>query len=145
MSKRTSFALALLLAAPLAAPAQVPTPTESMGSYYHTPEQKAMEAYGRGIRAKKKADAETDPKKQAKLYLKAKEELSKSAGYQPNYDAFLALGQVYMALDMKESALDACAHAQALKPNDEAAKGCIEEAQRKIQEAAARKTPNDGR
>jgi hypothetical protein len=50
-----------------------------------------------------------------------------------------------MALDMKESALDACAHAQALKPNDEAAKGCIEEAQRKIQEAAARKTPNDGR
>ena len=136
MNKHVPFALALLLAAPLAASAQVPPITESMGSYYHTPEQKAMECYGRGIKAKKKAEAEKDPQKQAKLYLKAKEELSKSVGYEPNYDSYLALGQVYLALGMKESAFDACSHAQNRKPDDEAAKSCVEEAQRKIQEAA---------
>ena len=145
VKKRTSLALALMLAAPLAVSAQVPNPTESMGSYYHTPEQKAMDSYGRGIRAKKKAEMETDPAKQAKLYLKAKEELSKSVGYLANYDALLALGQVYMALGEKESALDSCAHAQAMKPNDEAAKGCVQDAQRKIQEAANAKPQGDGR
>jgi len=145
VKNRTLLVLALVLTAPLAVSAQTPNITESMGSYYHTPEQKAMEAYGRGVREKRKAEAETDPAKQAKLYLKAKQELSKSLGYQANYDAFLAIGQVYMALGEKESALDSCAHAQAMKPNDEAAKGCVQDAQRKIQEAAAQKNQNSGR
>lgn len=138
VKNRTLLVLALVLTAPLAVSAQTPNITESMGSYYHTPEQKAMEAYGRGVREKRKAEAETDPAKQAKLYLKAKQELSKSLGYQANYDAFLAIGQVYMALGEKESALDACSKAQVMKPNDEAAKGCVQDAQKKIQEAAAK-------
>jgi cytochrome c-type biogenesis protein CcmH/NrfG len=144
MKKHTSFALALLLAMPLAATAQFPV-TESMGSRYHTPEDKAIEAYSRGMKAKRKAEAEKDPVKQAKLYQKAKEELSKSAGYHPNFDAYLALGQVYMALGQKESALDACAHAQGLKPKAEAAGLCMAEAQRQIQEAVAAKPQDDGR
>ncbi|HEV8580270.1 MAG TPA: tetratricopeptide repeat protein [Thermoanaerobaculia bacterium] len=143
MRNHASFALALVL--PLAVAAQVPTPTESMGSYYHTPEQKAMDAYGRGIKLKKKAEAAKEPAVQTKLYLKAKEELSKSAGYVPNYDAYLALGQVYLALGKQESALDACNHAQSLKPSDEAAKGCMTEAQKRIQEAAAAKPRDSGR
>jgi hypothetical protein len=39
MIKHRLLALALLLACPALASAQVPIPTESMGSYYHTPEQ----------------------------------------------------------------------------------------------------------
>lgn len=144
MRKRTSFVLALALAAPLAAAAQTPPITESMG-IYHTSEQKAIQAYARGLKAKKKAEAAKEPADKAKFYLKAKEELSKSIGYEPNYDSYLALGQVYLALGMRESALDACSHAQNRKPNDEAAKSCVQEAQRQIQEAAAAKPQDDGR
>ena len=143
--KQLSFVLALVLILPLAAAAQVPTPTESMGSYYHTPEQKAMDAYGRGIRLKKKAEAAKEPAAQTKLYLKAKAELSKSAAYHANYDAYLALGQVYLALGQQESALDACNHAQALKPKDEEAQSCRTEAQKRLQEAAAAKPQDRGR
>jgi tetratricopeptide (TPR) repeat protein len=138
MRQRTSFALALLLAVPFAVPAQTPPITESMG-IYRTSEQKAIEAYSRGLKAKRKAEAEKDPAKQTKLYQKAKEELSRSAGYHPNYDAYLALGQVYLALGMKESALSSCGFAQSLKPKDEAAKSCIEQAQEETQDAAATK------
>jgi len=144
MRKRISLALALMLAAPLAVTAQTVPLTESMG-YYRSPEQKALDAYGRGLKAMRKAEAEKDPAKQTKLYLKAKEELSKSLGYQANYDAYLALGKIYLALGQKESALDACAHAQASKPKDEAAKGCAEEAQRQIRQAATSKPQDDGR
>lgn len=80
-----------------------------------------------------------------KLYLRAKEELSKSVAYQGHYDGYLALGQVYLALGKKESALDACNHALSKKPNSEAAKSCMEQAQRAIQEAAASKPADDGR
>lgn len=140
MKKCAPFALALLLALPLAAAAQM---TESMGSY-QTPEQKAMAAYGRGLKLKKKAEAEKDPAKQAKLYEKAKEELTKSVAYMANYDGFLALGQVYLVLGQKQSALDTCHAAKSLKPNDAAAKGCMEEAQRQLQQAGSEKPQDDG-
>ena len=143
MRTGATFALALLMTAPVLVSAQVPNPTESMGSHYKTPEEKAMEAYARGMRSKRKAEGEKDPQKQAKLYLKAKEELSKSVGYQGHYDGYLALGQVYLALGKQESAFDACSHAQFLKPNDETAKSCVEEARRKIREASTKK-PGDG-
>ncbi len=145
MRQSIPFALALLLAVPFAASAQTPPMSESMGSYYHTPEQKAMDHYGRGMKLKRKAETAKEPADQAKLYLKAKEELSKSIGYQGHYDGYLALGQVYLALGQKESALDACNHALGQKPKSEPAKACMEEAQRKIQEAAASKQADDGR
>jgi cytochrome c-type biogenesis protein CcmH/NrfG len=140
---KTTFAsivLAALIATPALKAQMNPVPTESMGSYMHTPEQRAMEAYGRGIKLKKKAEGEQDAEKRQKLYLKAKDELSKSAGYLANYDAYLALGQVYLALGKRESAQDACAQAQGLKPSDAAAKSCIEEA-RKGPESAQAKPP----
>ena len=105
--KRHKILVSLLMTFPALATPQPPI-TESMGSYYHTPEQKAMESYARGVKLKGKAEGEKDPQKQAKLYLKAKEELAKSVGYQANFDAYLALGQVYMNLGQKESAFDAC-------------------------------------
>lgn len=144
MIRHGMLALALLMAYPALASAQMPVPTESMGSYYHTPEQRAMEAYARGVKLKRKAEGEKDPEKQAKLYLKAKEELSKSVGLQGHYDGYLALGQVYMALGQKESAFDACSHASALKPNDETAKSCAEQAKNAIQQAAAAKKGDGG-
>jgi cytochrome c-type biogenesis protein CcmH/NrfG len=136
MRKQGMLVFALLMAFPVLASPQPPI-TESMGSYYHTPEQKAMEAYARGMKLKRKAEGENEPAKQAKLYLKAKEELSKSVGYQGHYDGYLALGQVYMALGQQESAFDACSHAQALKPNDETARSCVETAKNAIQQASA--------
>ena len=142
--KRTliTSALALLLAAPAVisaspAPQFGPgSPTAGMGRM-DSPEQKAVAAYSRGIKAKKKAEKEPEPTKKAQLYEKAKEELSKSLGYQQSYDALIAIGQVYLALGRNESALDACLHAQSLKPKDEPAKSCIEEARKKPEKVDA--------
>jgi tetratricopeptide (TPR) repeat protein len=146
MKKCTPFtlALALMLALPLAASAQGGSITEQMGRY-HSTEEKASQAYNRGVRALRKAEAEKNPAKQAKLYQKAKEELARAAGYLSSYDTYLALGQVYLALGQKESALDACSKAQSLKGNSEPAKACAERAQREIQEAASAKPQDDGR
>lgn len=142
MKKHIGFALALALSLPVAAAAQNPVPTESMGSYIKSPEQKAMEHYSRGLKAKRKADEAEEPAKRAKLLQKAKEELSKSVGYTANYDGFLALGQVYMALGMAESSYDACSHAAALKPKSEEAKTCMSEAKTKL--AAEGKVVQEG-
>ena len=143
MKKRISLALAIALSLPLAASAQMtPVPTESMGGYIKSPEQKAMEHYSRGLKARKKAEAADEPAKRNKLLLKAKEELSKSVGYTPNYDGYLALGQVYMLLGMAESSYDACNHAAQLKPKSEEAKGCMSEAKTKM--AAGGKVVEEG-
>ena len=142
MRKLVPFALALMLAFPLAASAQGSI-TEQMGRYRST-EEKATQAYNRGVRLMRKAEAAKEPADKAKLYEKAKEELAKAAGYLTSYDTYLALGQVYLALGKKESALDACSKAQSLKTGNEAAKACAEQAQREIQEAAAAKPQDDG-
>jgi cytochrome c-type biogenesis protein CcmH/NrfG len=132
MKMRISLVLALALFLPFAASAQTPIPTESMGSYVKSPEQKAMEHYARGLKAKKKAVEAEEPAKRDKLLLKAKEELSKSVAYTPNFDGYLALGQVYLLLGMAESSYDACSHAASLKPNNENAKTCMSEAKTKM-------------
>jgi tetratricopeptide (TPR) repeat protein len=142
MRKLVPFALALMLAAPLAVSAQGSI-TEQMGRYRST-EEKATQAYNRGVRLMRKAEAAKEPADKAKLYEKAKEELAKAAGYLASYDTYLALGQVYLALGKKESALDACNHALSKKPNSEPAKACMEQAQREIQEAASGKPQDDG-
>jgi tetratricopeptide (TPR) repeat protein len=109
--------------------AQAPM-TEGMGSYVKSSDQKAMELYGRGLKLVKKAEKEENEAKKMDLYRQAKDLFSKSCAYIANYDAYLALGQTYLKLGQKGSALDACAHAQGLKPNDAAAKSCLEEARR---------------
>ena len=133
MKRFTLFTLGLLIAASLCAQAPI---SEGIGSYVKSPEQKALEFYARGMKAKRKAEAEKDPEKQAKLYLRAKEELSKSVGYQGHYDGYLALGQVYLAMGKNESGFDACSRAQSAKPNSEEAKSCVEEAREKLKVAA---------
>jgi cytochrome c-type biogenesis protein CcmH/NrfG len=144
MKKSALFMLGLLAVSPLFAAPQGTVPTESMGSHYKTPEEKAMDFFSRGMKAKRKAEGETDAAKKAKLYLKAKEELSKSVGYVGHYDGYLALGQVYLALGQQESGLDACTRAQSLKPSDEAARGCVEQARQAIQAAQTKSEPNGG-
>lgn len=133
MKHLTLLILGLLMTASLHAQRPI---SEGIGSYVKSPEQKAMEFYGRGMRAKRKAEGEKDPEKQAKLYLKAKEELSLSVNYVPNYDGFLALGQVYLALGSSETGWDACTRALALKPGNEEAKDCVETAKAKMKEEA---------
>src|SRR6185295_10711678 len=135
--KRTFIAstLALLIAAPSLVGAS-PTPqfgpgtsTDAMGRL-DTPEQKSAAACSRGLREKRKAEEEKDPQKKIKRYEKAKEDLLKAAGYQPNFDAYLALGQIYLALGKPESAESACAHAEAMKPKNEATQSCLQEARK---------------
>ncbi|HEX3555493.1 MAG TPA: hypothetical protein VIA62_19905 [Thermoanaerobaculia bacterium] len=135
-------ALALLLTAPTLA--QMGNLTESMGRY-QSADEKAMIALSRGMRTKKKADEAKEPAVKAKLYEQAKKELSESLGHLQHYDGFLALGQVYLALGKRESALDACLHAQALRPNDEPAKSCIEEARKTPEKADAEAKAGGGR
>ena len=134
MKKLAAFTLTILMTTPTLF-AQM---TESMGSHLKSPEEKALDAYARGIKDKQRAEQEQDHDKKMKLYMRAKDELSKSVGYQGHYDGYLALGQVYLALGQKESALDACTHALGAKPNSDEAKSCIREAQKKPETAEAK-------
>jgi len=134
-------ALVLMFTAP-AAP-QGGSVTESMGRY-HSADEKAMASYSRGVSLKRKAEGENDLAKKAKLYEKAKDELAKSLAYAPSYDSYLALGQVYLALGKRESALGVCVQAQALKPSDQPAKSCIEEARKPAEKVDAQQAKTDG-
>jgi tetratricopeptide (TPR) repeat protein len=124
------FSLALVLGGAVIGHAQPGNVlnTDGMGSY-RDPIQRAADHYNRGVRAKRKADNETDAAKRARLLEKAKEELGKAVGYDANFDSTLALGQVYLALGQKPSAESACSRALSLKPNNETAKTCVTEAQ----------------
>jgi tetratricopeptide (TPR) repeat protein len=130
------FSLALALGGAVIGQAQTGVlSTDGMGSY-KDPVQRAADHYNRGVRAKRKAENETDAAKRTKLYEKAKEELEKAMGYD-NFDASLALGQVYLALGRKPEAELACSRALSFKPNNESAKACITEAQAQPQERMA--------
>jgi tetratricopeptide (TPR) repeat protein len=140
MKRFTLLILSLAMTSSLFAAPQ----TEIIGSYYKNPEQKAMECYGRGLRAKKKADGETDPAKKAKLYQKAMDELRKSVGHQANYDAYLAIGQVHLALGNQRDGAISCSHALQLKPKSEEAKSCIQAAEEMAEAAAPAQDGNGG-
>ena len=120
------FSLALALTGVAAVRAQVPFATDGMGNPYKDPVQKAAVYYNRGVKAMRKAEKAQEPADKRKLYEKAKEELGKAVGYDPNFDATLALGQVYLALGQKESAASSCVRALALKPNNADAKACMD-------------------
>lgn len=140
------FSLALALGGAVighAQPGQVLS-TDGMGSY-KDPVQRAADHYNRGVRAMRKAEKETDAAKRAKLYEKAKEELSKAVGYDANFDATLALGQVYLALGRKVEAGSACARALGLKPNNESAKSCVNESQAQERVAGSPQEEDPGR
>jgi tetratricopeptide (TPR) repeat protein len=130
------FSLALALGGAVIGHAQSSVlSTDGMGSY-KDPAQRAADHYNRGVRAKRKAEKEADAGKRAKLYEKAKEELEKALGYD-NFDASLALGQVYLALGRKPEAELACSRALSFKPNNENAQACVTEAQAQPQERMA--------
>jgi tetratricopeptide (TPR) repeat protein len=137
MKKKTAGLLLAMALAGAGLYAQGIPITESMGTY-KDPAERAADAYSRAARAKAKAEKETDPAKKAKLYARAKKDLYKSIGYQENYDALLALGQIQLALGEKLAALDACTKAQTLKPGDPVAQLCRQEATGKQQDTIAR-------
>jgi tetratricopeptide (TPR) repeat protein len=138
MKKIASFALTALMTAPALFAQFSSVPNETMGSHLKTPEEKALREYTHGVQDKQKADKEQDHDKKMKLYARAKDEFSKSVGYVGNYDGYLALGQVYLTLGIKESALDACQHALGLKPKAEEAQQCVLDAQKKPESSEAR-------
>lgn len=123
-------AVPLLLAALLALPAAVHSqrsPLAGMGNPYKDPAQRSLDSCSRGLRLKRKGEKATDSEAKRKLYEKARQELSDSAAVYPNYDAFLALGEVYLALGRPDQAFTACSRAQRFKPGDEAAARCLEQ------------------
>lgn len=142
MRKLASFALTLLILAPVLRAQMRMEPGTSAGQL-RTPEEKSLQEYARGVKDKQKADKEQDHDKKMKLYERAKDEFSKSVGYQGHYDGYLALGQVYLALGQRESAVDACSHALGMKPGSEEAKSCVAEAQKKPESSEAK--PAGGR
>jgi len=143
MRKLAAFALAAVMTAPTLYAQFGPTPTESMGSHMKSPEEKALLEYAHGVKDRQKAEKEQDHDKKMKLYLRAKDEFSKSVGYTGHYDGYLALGQVYLVLGMRESALDACSHALGMKPKSEEAQQCVQDAQKKPETSEAK--PAGGR
>jgi tetratricopeptide (TPR) repeat protein len=138
MRKLAAFALAALMTAPTLYAQFSGVPNESMGSHLKSPEEKALLEYAHGVKDRQKAEKEQDHDKKMKLYLRAKDEFSKSVGYTGHYDGYLALGQVYLVLGMKESALDACTHALGMKPNAEDAQQCIQDARKKPESSEAK-------
>lgn len=136
------FALAIALAAPVLHAQITGLMTDGMGAAKNST-QKAVEAYGRGMQAKRKAEAATDPAKKAKLYAKAKDELTRSLGFAPTPDAYLALGQIFLAQGEAHAALTTCAHAQSLKPSNQEINACVEQARQEDQRAdqKAQETP----
>jgi tetratricopeptide (TPR) repeat protein len=130
MKKLASFALIALMSSSAVMAQFAPVPTETMGSHMKSPEEKALDCYGRGVKLMKKAKGETDHDKQVKLYTKAKDEFSKSVGYTGHYDGYLALGQAFLALGQRQSALEACTQARSMKPNAEEAQACVLDAQK---------------
>lgn len=135
MRKLALFALTLLLTAPVLHAQMRMEPGTSAGRF-KTPEEKALQEYAHGLKDKKKGDEEQDHDKKMKLYQRAKDEFSKSVGYQGSYDSYLALGQVYLLLGDQGSAFGACSQALAAKPNSEEAKSCVAEAQKKPESEA---------
>src|SRR6185295_10785723 len=116
---------------PTTARAQYHDITESSG-HYKDAAAKAADCYGRGARALRKAQKQAaagETEKARENYQRAKKEFSEAVGMQEGYfEALLGLGQAYLALGQKESALDACAHALAAKPKSAEAQACAESA-----------------
>src|SRR5688572_19869647 len=109
---RTLALILLLCGVASAAYAQAgPFSSEIGGSAYKNESERAADHYARGVRFKTKAEKESEPDKQAKLYQKAREELLKSIGLDSSCDALMALGQVYMGLGNAFSSLEVCSQA----------------------------------
>ncbi|HEY0554904.1 MAG TPA: hypothetical protein VGG20_11600 [Thermoanaerobaculia bacterium] len=145
MKKTVLFALAALLIAPALRAQMSSVPTESMGSHIKTPEEKALIEYARGVKDRQKAEKEQDHDKKMKLYTRAKDEFSKSVGYQGHYDGYLALGQVFLALGQRQPAREACEQALALKAHSEQAQACIQEAQKQPESGEPKPAGGGGR
>ena len=130
MKLATRILSVLLLLSTSAPAAQAQLGTEAMGSRYRDDTDVAANHLTRGLRAKGKAEKEQDATKKAKLYEKARVELSKSVGLDVSFDALLALGQVQLALKQPDSAFNSCSQALQFRPGDEAARTCVEEAKK---------------
>ena len=130
MKLATRILAFLPLFAGLTSAAQTPLGTEAMGSRYRDDASVAADHLSRGLRFKGKAEKEQDAAKRAKFFDKARQELSKSVGLDVSYDALLALGQVYLALEQPDSAFNSCSQALQFRPGSEAARTCVEEAKK---------------
>jgi tetratricopeptide (TPR) repeat protein len=144
MKKLALFVLIALMSTPVLT-AQMGVPTESMGGHIKSPEEKALEAYARGVKAMQKAAEEKDHDKQMKLYTRAKDEFSRSVGFKGHYDGYLALGQAFLALGNRKSALEACNQAQSMKTGSAEAQSCVLQAQKAPESSETRPAGGGGR
>lgn len=107
-------------------------PRAGIGNSYKDSQQRAADLCARGLRAKRKAENETDEAKRARLYARAEAELTRSVSLSRSFDALLALGQVRLARGQDQAALTACTNALGFKPADAEARQCVEQAREKL-------------
>ncbi|HEX9671092.1 MAG TPA: hypothetical protein VGC93_16615 [Thermoanaerobaculia bacterium] len=124
------FGSIVLMVLGLAAPAYAQLdPTEGLGGgAYQDENAKAAKAYRQGVKFRQRAEKATEAAEREQLYKQALEKFHESAAQLENFDARLAMGEVYLALGDKDEALKACNMAKALKPRNERAKKCFADA-----------------
>jgi len=128
MPRLAFAALALLALAPAAARAQGPASTLMIGDTFHGTNAEAANFYSRAVKEKNRAAVETTVERQNHFLNLAKTHFKKSIGYEPTFDAFMALGQVNLALGLPEEARDACFRALEKQPGHRLARNCLDQA-----------------
>jgi tetratricopeptide (TPR) repeat protein len=80
-----------------------------------------------GLQAKRAADLMPDTRQRRSRYEQAAAQLSRSVALSPSYGGLVALGEVYLALEQTEDAIDTCSRALLFKPEQAAAaKDCVD-------------------
>ena len=129
--RRPAFAVLLILflaSASLAAQSQSPLSTTMIGDTFHGTNAAAANYYARAVKEKNRAAVETTVERQNHFLGLAKVHFKRSIDREPTFDAFMALGQVNLALGLPEEARDACFQALERQPGNRLARSCLDQA-----------------
>lgn len=126
----TAVALAslCLLSAPPTARAQGLLSTQMIGDAFHGSNAKAANYYAKAVKEKNRAAVETTQERQNHFLQLAKADFKRSIDCEQTFDAFMALGQVNLALGLVEEARDACFRALERQPANRLARACFDQA-----------------
>jgi hypothetical protein len=144
MRRPASIVLTILTLAPvaLAGQAQNPLSTTMIGDTFHGTNAAAANYYARAVKEKNRAAVETSVERQNHFLGLAKLHFKRSIDREPTFDAFMALGQVNLALGLPEEARDACFQALERQPGNQLARTCLDQALELLKVPAnARKEP----
>lgn len=124
----TVIAVLILASAVLAVQAQNPLRTTVIGDTFHGTNADAANYFARAVKEKNRAAVETTVERQNHFLGLAKIHFKRSIDREPTFDAFMALGQVNLALGLPEEARDACFQAIERQPGNRLARTCLNQA-----------------